>query len=656
MGSAAKVATTTQYESQRKDFALWSQTYDELPNPLLALEERFLAPLLADVSGKRVLDVGCGTGRWLEHLADLNPGRLTGVDFSPEMLVRAARRLGRRAAVAAGDATLLPVAASSADIVVASFVAGYVASMEGLANELRRVVAANGRVYLSDIHPETAAACHWKRGFRSGDRQVEPHNSLRSLPAIVWLLRNAGFRVACLFEPVFGAPEREIFRRAGKLDAFGAAEGLPAIYILEIRPAPQASVAGGASRSTEHRLQGARITINGDAATIGDLEMRDGRVNAVGAYSRLRSGAAEGACVHLNGYLLIPGLINAHDHLEFGLYPNLGRGGYRNSKEWAEDIQRREQETIAAYQSIAREVRLWWGGIRNLLCGVTTVCHHNPLHEELLDPEFPVRVVTDYGWAHSLAMDAHLGQKRSEARAGAPFVVHACEGTDEGSAQEVFELDELGALDERAVLVHGLALGANGIARLNERGATLVWCPSSNRFLFGRTLELQSVRTIRRLLLGSDSPLTAAGDLLDEVRIAHEEVGLSAHELFDMLFERAAKAFRLKDGQGKIRPNARADLVAVRDKGLSPAETVARLTAADVEMVMVGGQVRLASEEIFRRLPAELAQQLRPMEVGSMLRWVRAPLGRLFREAERGMGREIKLGGRQVRHVCSAWI
>jgi len=39
-----------------------------------------------------------------------------------------------------------------------------------------------------------------------------------------------------------------------------------------------------------------------------------------------------------------------------------------------------------------------------------------------------------------------------------------------------------------------------------------------------------------------------------------------------------------------------------------------------------------------------------------MLRWVRAPLGRLFREAERGMGREIKLGGRQVRHVCSAWI
>jgi cytosine/adenosine deaminase-related metal-dependent hydrolase len=547
MSSAAKLAAVAEYEGQRKDFALWSQTYDESPNPLLALEERYLAPLFGDVSGKRVLDVGCGTGRWLEPLANLSPGRLTGIDFSPEMLTS-------------------------------------------------------------------------------------------------------------LLDPAFGAAEQEIFRRAGKLDAFAAAEGLPAIYILEIRPAPQASVGGGTSRSTAHRLQGARITINGDVATMSDLELRDGRVSAIGAHRRLRSGAAEGACLHLNGFLLIPGLINAHDHLEFGLYPNLGRGGYRNSKEWAEDIQRREQATIAAQQSMAREVRLWWGGIRNLLCGVTTVCHHNPLHEELIDPEFPVRVVTEYGWAHSLAIDGGLAQKRFETRADVPFIVHACEGTDEGSAEEIFRLDELGVLDERAVLVHGLALDAKGIARLNERGATLVWCPSSNRFLFGRTLDGQAVREVRQLLLGSDSPLTAAGDLLDEVRIAREEAGLSARELFDMLFERAAKAFRLRDGQGKIRPDAYADLVAVRDKGLSPAETVARLTTADVELVMIGGQVRLASEEIFRRLPAELGQQLRPMEVGSTVRWIRAPLGRLFREAERVQGREIKLGGRQVRHVCSAWI
>ena len=65
-----------------------------------------------------------------------------------------------------------------------------------------------------------------------------------------------------------------------------------------------------------------------------------------------------------------------------------------------------------------------------------------------------------------------------------------------------------------------------GVALLNRRDASLVWCPSSNRFLFGRTREREEVISVRHLLLGSDSPLTAAGDLLDEVRIAHDEVGI----------------------------------------------------------------------------------------------------------------------------------
>jgi cytosine/adenosine deaminase-related metal-dependent hydrolase len=201
-----------------------------------------------------------------------------------------------------------------------------------------------------------------------------------------------------------------------------------------------------------------------------------------------------------------------------------------------------------------------------------------------------------------------------------------------------------------------LALGSEGIDLLNDRDATLVWCPSSNRYLFSRTHSSKTIAGIRRVLLGSDSPLTAAGDLLDEVRIAHREAGVSASDLYRMLFERAAQAFRLQEGQGTIRPDAAADLIAVRDKGLSPAEIVANLRAADVELVLVGGRVQVASGEVFRRLPPELSRDLRPLEVESSLRWVRAPLGRLFREAHRALGCDIKLGGKRVRHVCSAWL
>ncbi len=93
--------------------------------------------MLGSVRGKDVLDVGCGTGRWLKQLSEAAPQSLTGVDFSPEMLDRAQRKLGRRALLAAGNATTLPVAASSADVVLASFVASYVPDLDRFASELR---------------------------------------------------------------------------------------------------------------------------------------------------------------------------------------------------------------------------------------------------------------------------------------------------------------------------------------------------------------------------------------------------------------------------------------------------------------------------------------------------------------------------------------
>lgn len=658
MSSVVKLAPQAEYDRLRSDFALWSQRYDELPNPLLALEERFLAAMLPEVQGKSVLDIGCGTGRWLERLSRQLPRCLTGVDFSPEMLSRARQKLGQKAVVAAGDAASLPIANFAAEIVIASFVASYVPRLEMFAQELRRVTAPGGRIYISDIHPETAEACHWKRGFRSGSAQVEPANSYRSLAAILWSLRNAGFRITGLLEPVFGIPELEIFRGSGKLDSFQAAAGLPAIYILEIRPPqPNSAIRCNSGHQVNGPvLRGARVTLGAEAATVADIELRDGCVGTILARYRGTSDRAGAAPIHLNGYLLLPGLINAHDHLEFGLYPNLGRGPYSNSAEWARDIQEVDKTTIATHRSIPRDVRLWWGAIRNLLCGVTTVCHHNALHPELLDPDFPIHVVTRYGWSHSLVMDRQLAEKSRATAAGTPFVVHACEGVDAGSEQEVFQLDKLGVLNDRTVLVHGVALGTDGIRLLNQRGAALVWCPSSNRFLFGRTLGGDAVHSARCLLLGSDSPLTAAGDFLDEVRLAQQEASISAERLYRILFDAPGSAFRLTEGQGHIRPDASANLIAVRDRGMSPAETLARVRTVDIEMVIVGGRVQLASEEIYRRVPSELAMGLQPIEVDSVLRWIRAPLGRLFREAQRVLGPEIKIGRKRVKHVCSAWL
>ncbi len=157
-------------------------------------------------------------------------------------------------------------------------------------------------------------------------------------------------------------------------------------------------------------------------------------------------------------------------------------------------------------------------------------------------------------------------------------------------------------------------------------------------------------------MLGSDSPLTAAGDLLDEVRAAHEEFGIAPTEIYRMLLDRPSSIFRLRDGEGAIRPSAVSDLIAVRDTGQNPAETLAAMARSDIELVIVRGRVQLASETIARRLPPQVMNGLRPLEIEGLLRWIRAPLAWLFKEAERFLGCNLTLGNKRVRHVCSAWL
>ena len=52
--------------SAAEGYERWAPIYDDAPNPLLAREERYLLPLLIDLGDKAILDLACGTGRWLE--------------------------------------------------------------------------------------------------------------------------------------------------------------------------------------------------------------------------------------------------------------------------------------------------------------------------------------------------------------------------------------------------------------------------------------------------------------------------------------------------------------------------------------------------------------------------------------------------------------
>jgi cytosine/adenosine deaminase-related metal-dependent hydrolase len=403
-------------------------------------------------------------------------------------------------------------------------------------------------------------------------------------------------------------------------------------------------------RQNSQVIRGARCALGPQKTTHALVHIAGGRITRI-LSSLAGSSGLQSDCeqIDLSGLLLLPGLVNAHDHLEFALFPRLGSPPYRNYIEWGDDIHNRFPETIAKHRAVPRDLRLWWGGIRNLLAGVTTVSHHNPLWPELQRDNFPIRVIQKYGWGHSLALGGDLRQVRAATPEGQPFILHACEGVDEQARAELWGLEQLGLLDQSTVLVHGLAIDREGVALMRDRRASLIVCPSSNNFLFGMLPDLSLLSGIEQIALGSDSPLTAEGDLLDEIRFATRCCGVSASRAYQMITTVPASILRLSDAEGCIREAGFADVIAVRDIGGSPAERLEMMSMADVEFVMIGGHVQLVSEALMERLPCSQTRGLERLSIDGATRWLRAPVSTLLEKTEEALGKgEVRLGRERV--------
>jgi cytosine/adenosine deaminase-related metal-dependent hydrolase/ubiquinone/menaquinone biosynthesis C-methylase UbiE len=623
-------------------FDRWAAVYDRDVNPLLQLEERWMAQLLPEISGSHVLDIGCGTGRWLRRLEGLSPAALTGVDPSPAMLARAREKLSPATTLTQAGACAVPVPHQSQQLVLSSFVLSYIEDLSGFAAECFRVLTPGGAVLLTDMHPQTEATRGWTRSFHAGGESVRIVPYTRTLAEIQSAFRDQGFTQKALDEPAFGPPERQLFANSGKPDLFDALVDVPAIYLLKMeKPVTSLTLSHVRWSAGPDTWEEATLLVEGEriAATIHDP-------------------AHSIDSIDLPGYVLLPGLINAHDHLEFALYPNLGRGPdaapYRNATEWAHEIHQTHASTIERHKQVPLTTRLWWGAIRNLLCGVTTVCHHNEIYPELQSEDFPVRVLSRFGWAHSLAFEPLLAQRYLETPADHPFILHAAEGTDKEAAEELRKLDRLHLLTDRTVLVHGLALTAADIQLLNDRGAAVILCPTSNQFLFAGAMESDRISLLTRAALGSDSPITAAGDLLDELQALVARGGLTPGLLYRLVTADAAATLRLPEGAGCIQPGGPADLIAVRDRAATPAETLSHLTFRDIELVLVQGRICLASAELYERLPESLRTDLHPLIVDGQTRWLRAPIASLLESAEAILGRDtLRLGGKEVRRAAT---
>jgi cytosine/adenosine deaminase-related metal-dependent hydrolase len=305
--------------------------------------------------------------------------------------------------------------------------------------------------------------------------------------------------------------------------------------------------------------------------------------------------------------MLRPGLINAHDHLHRNHYGRLGSPPYQNAYQWADDVQSRFAPQIAEGRRLARRDALLRGAWKNLLCGVTTVVHHDRWEEDF-ERDFPINVARIAN-ADSLGRDPALGSLRGIG----PFSLHLAEGVDQRSADEVQALDDEGLLNSRLIAVHAVGVDADGVQRLRACGCAITWCPTSNQFLFGRTLASALVAEGIDVMLGTDSLLSGAGDLLDELRAARRLGHLSDERLKQAVGEAAAR--RLGLPRPALELGAKADLAVFR-------RSILEATVADVVVVVVSGELRVLDPALVAST-GTLASQGRFITMGNVPRWLR---------------------------------
>jgi ubiquinone/menaquinone biosynthesis C-methylase UbiE len=180
-----------------------------------------IVDLAGEVTGRHVLDAGCGSGPLFAALRDRG-AIVTGFDSSTKMVELARRRLGDDAALHVADvASPLPFADGAFDDVVAALVLHYLEDWTAPLAEIRRVLKPGGRLIMSVNHPimfklvqpdaDYFATTKWSDEYTfSGQRGVLTYWH-RPLHAMTDAFTAAGFRTAVVSEPPPAPGAHELF-------------------------------------------------------------------------------------------------------------------------------------------------------------------------------------------------------------------------------------------------------------------------------------------------------------------------------------------------------------------------------------------------------------------------------------------------------------
>jgi cytosine/adenosine deaminase-related metal-dependent hydrolase len=354
--------------------------------------------------------------------------------------------------------------------------------------------------------------------------------------------------------------------------------------------------------------------------------VHDGRVLAAGTLVDVRAAIPAGSReVDLGDAIVLPGLVNAHVHVELSWMASDPPAGETSFARWVRGvIERRAREgeadvpgaAEAACREMVRRGTVAVGDVSNGLAsvaalarsGLAGVVFHEIVTSPSGDAEGAVRRASERAaeaeqaaaGALRVVPAAHapyttppavLAALAARARAtGDPLAIHVAESEDEvelfrsggGALAELLRergldtaglraasvfgwLDALGVLGPRTIAVHAVHASDEDVDLLRERRVTVVTCPRSNRALgSGRApIERMLARGVP-VALGTDS-LASAPDLdpfAEMAALAAEHPGLPPAAVVRAATLEGARALGIAGRLGAIEPGRSARLVA----------------------------------------------------------------------------------------------
>lgn len=159
------MAQQTSVYDKENFFALYQKLRSNPKSVNEIIEKPTMLSLLPDLSGKRVLDLGCGTGEHLQLYLSRGAAFVAGVDLSANMLAQAQADLekcgefhGRFALHASSMEALSALELGQFDVVTSSFAFHYVQDFPALLQAISAKLQPHGILVFSQEHPVTT--CH----------------------------------------------------------------------------------------------------------------------------------------------------------------------------------------------------------------------------------------------------------------------------------------------------------------------------------------------------------------------------------------------------------------------------------------------------------------------------------------------------------------